>query len=36
MWHVWEAREVQTDFGGKSDERDHLEGLEMDGRIILK
>jgi hypothetical protein len=31
MWRVWGRREVHTSL-----ERDHLEDLDVDGRIILK
>ena len=31
MWHVWGRREGHTGL-----ERDHLEDLDVDGRIILK
>jgi hypothetical protein len=34
MWHVWGTREVHTGFDLM--ERDHLEDLGIDGRIILK
>ena len=37
MWHVWETAEVQTGFWwGDLTERDHLENLGVDGRMILK
>jgi hypothetical protein len=37
MWHLWETREVHTGFWwGDLRERDHLEDLGIDGRIILK
>jgi len=38
MWHVWETGELHTGFwwGGNLRERDHLEDLGIDGRIILK
>jgi hypothetical protein len=37
MWHVWEREEVHTGFWwGDLVERDHLEDLDVDGRIILK
>jgi hypothetical protein len=37
MWQIWETGEVQTGFWwGDLMERDHLEDLGLDGRIILK
>jgi hypothetical protein len=37
MWHIWGSREVHTGFWqGKLRERDNLENLSVDGRIILK
>jgi len=37
MWQVWETGEVHTWFWwGNMKERDHLEDLAVDGRIILK
>jgi hypothetical protein len=37
MWHVWWTGEVRTFFWlGDVMERDHLEDLGVDGRIILK
>jgi hypothetical protein len=37
MWHVWGRGEVHTVFlWGYLRERDHLEVLGVDGRIILK
>jgi hypothetical protein len=37
MWHVWEIGEVYTGFWwGDPRERDHLEGLGITGRVILK
>jgi hypothetical protein len=37
MWHVWETGEVHTGFWwGDLRERDHLQDLGIDGRIILK
>ena len=38
MWHVWGTGEVHTGYGwgGQPMERDHLEDLSTDGRIILK
>jgi hypothetical protein len=37
MWHVWETGEVHTGFWwGDLRERDHLEDLGVDVRIILK
>ena len=36
-WHEWGRGEVQTGFfgGGNLREKDHLEGLGIDGNIIL-
>jgi hypothetical protein len=37
MWHVWEIGEVHTGFWwGDLRERDHVEDLGVDGRIILE
>ena len=37
MWDVWGKEEVQTGFRwGNLAERDHLEDLSVDGRIIFK
>jgi len=37
MWHVWEAREVRTGFGGETWEKETTwKDLSIDGRIILK
>ena len=37
MWHVWERGEVGKWFWcGNMIERDYLEDLDVDGRIILK
>jgi hypothetical protein len=37
MWHVWGREEVREGFWwGDLRERGHLEGLGVDGRIILK
>jgi hypothetical protein len=37
MWHVWEKEEVYEGFWyGDLAERDNVENLEVDGRIILK
>jgi hypothetical protein len=37
MWHVWERGEMHTGFWwGNMRERNHLEGLGIDGSIILK
>jgi len=37
MWHVWGTGEVHTGFWwGDLRERDHMEDLSLDGRIILK
>jgi hypothetical protein len=36
MWHVWESGKVYTDFWwGHMKERDHLEDLGLDVRVIL-
>ena len=36
MWHVWETGEVHTGFwSGDLRERDHLENLGVDGKMIL-
>jgi hypothetical protein len=37
MWHVWETGEVYIGFWWRNlRERDHLEDLDVDGRMILK
>jgi len=36
MWHVFGRGEVRTVWWGNLRERDHLEDLGVDGRIILK
>jgi hypothetical protein len=37
MGHVWEEREIHVRFWrGDVNEIDHLEGLGVDGRILLK
>jgi len=37
MWHVWGTGELHTGFWWETlREGDHLEGLGVDGRIILK
>jgi hypothetical protein len=37
MWHVWGRGDVYTGFWwGDMREREHLENLGVDGRIILK
>jgi hypothetical protein len=37
MWHVWGRRGVHIGFWwGNLSERDHLEDLGVDGRIILE
>ena len=37
MWHTWARGEVHTEFlWGKVREREHLEDLGVDGRIILR
>jgi len=37
MWHVWGTGEANTGFWRENlREGDHLEGLSIDGRIILK
>jgi hypothetical protein len=36
MWHLWETGEVHTGFGGGYlRERDNLEDLGVDGRMIF-
>jgi len=34
MWHVWAKGEVRTGFFLARPERNHLEGLGVDGRIM--
>ena len=37
MWHIWGTGEVHRGFWwGDLRERDHMEDLGLDGRIILK
>jgi hypothetical protein len=37
MWHTWNRREIYTKFWWETlKERDHLEDIDRDGRIILK
>jgi len=37
MWHGWKIGEVHTRFWWRDlKERDHLEDLDVDGRIILR
>jgi len=37
MWHIGEREEVHTGFGwGYLKERDYLEDLGVDGKVILK
>jgi hypothetical protein len=37
MWHVWRTGDVHTGLRTADlSERDHLEDLSIDGRIILK
>jgi hypothetical protein len=37
MWHIWETGKVHTGFWmGDLREKDHLEDLGIDGRVILK
>ena len=36
MWHAWNTIEINAEFWwGNLTERDHLEELDLDGRIIL-
>jgi hypothetical protein len=37
MWHIWGTGEVDTGFWwGDPREGDHMENLNVDGKIILK
>jgi len=37
VWHVWGTGEMHTEFWCEDlRERDHLKGIDIDGRIILK
>ena len=37
MWQVWEAEEVHIGFWwGDLRERNHFEGMRVDGSIVLK
>ena len=37
MWHVWETGEVHVGFRwGDLRERDHLDDIDVDGKIILQ
>jgi hypothetical protein len=37
MWRVWGRREMHTEFWwGNLKERDHVENLGIDGRMIIK
>ena len=37
MWHVWGTEEVRTgDWRGELRERDNMEDLDVDGKMILK
>jgi hypothetical protein len=37
MWHAWKIREMHTKFWSQNLKgRDHVEDLDVDGRIILQ
>jgi hypothetical protein len=36
MWHIWERRDAYRVWLADLRERDHMDNLHVDGRILLK